>query len=172
MDHHHDRFFADPRSWVAIAFVLFFVLLGPKLWKVATTMLDKRAETIRRELAEAERLRAEAEAMLKDANIRRAQAMTDASALLEGAKREAARLAAIAAADAEQTARRREKMAMDRIAAAEKAAVDEVRLAAADVAAAAARSVILENLTADAAGGLIDGAIARLPQALSPRRAA
>lgn len=169
---HHENFFADPRSWVAIAFVLFVVLLGPKLWKVAVAMLDKRAETIRRELAEAERLRAEAEAMLKDANARRAQAMTDATALLEGAKREAARLAEAATVDAEHAARRREKMAMERIGAAEKAAVDQVRMAAADVAASAARTIIVENLSADARSAIIDTAIARLPQALSARRVA
>ena len=169
---HHDSFFADPRSWVAIAFILFFVLLGPKLWKVAVAMLDKRAETIRRELAEAERLRAEAEAMLEDANARRAQAISEATALLEGAKREAARLAALAATDAEQAARRREKMAMERISAAEKAAVDEVRLAAADVAAAAAKTLIIENLSADAGSAIVDRAIAQLPQSLSARRVA
>jgi F-type H+-transporting ATPase subunit b len=169
---HHESFFADPRSWVAIAFVLFFVLLGPKMWKVMVSALDKRAETIRRELAEAERLRAEAEAMLKDANKRREQAMSEATALLEGAKREAARLAAIAASDAEQAARRREKMAMDRIAAAEKAAVDEVRLAAADIAAAAAKTIIVENLSSDAGNAIVDRAIAQLPQSLSPRRVA
>lgn len=169
---HHGSFFADPRSWVAIAFVLFFVLLGPKLWKVAAAALDKRAETIRRELAEAGRLRAEAEAMLKDANKRREQAMGEATALLEGARREADRLAEIAASDAEQAARRREKMAMDRIAAAEKAAVDEVRLAAADVAAAAAKTIIVETLSEDAGSAIVDRAIAQLPQSLSPRRAA
>lgn len=169
---HHESFFADPRSWVAIAFVIFFVLFGKKIWSVLTGILDKRADTIRAELAEATRLRAEAEAMLADANKRRATALAEAQNLLEGAKREAIRLTAAAVVEAEQTTVRREKMAMDRIAAAEKAAVDEVRFAAADVAAAAAKIVIVENLSADAAGGIVDRAIAQLPQALSPRRAA
>jgi F-type H+-transporting ATPase subunit b len=169
---HHESFFADPRSWVAIAFVLFFVLLGPKLWKVLAGVLDKRAETIRQELAEAGRLRAEAEAMLKDANSRREAAISEAHNLLEGAKREATRLAALAAADAEQAAARREKMAVDRISAAEKAAVDEVRVAAADIAVAAAKSIIVENLSSGDSAAIVDRAISQLPQALSPRRAA
>ena len=63
---HQVSFFAEPRSWVAIAFVIFFVIFGKKLWGVLAGILDKRADTIRTELSEAERLRGEAEAMLKD----------------------------------------------------------------------------------------------------------
>jgi len=165
---HHASFFAEPRSWVAIAFVIFFVIFGKKIWGALTAMLDKRAETIRRELAEASRLRTEAEAMLKDADARRTAALSEAQALLEGAKREADRLAAASAAEVEHAAVRREKMAMDRIAAAEKAAVDDVRKTAADVATVAARTVIVETLGDIAGGVIVDRAIAQLPAALAP----
>ena len=166
------EFFAEPRSWVAIAFVVFFVLFGKKLWTVVRDLLDQRAETVRAELAEAKRLRNEAEAMLRDARVRRETALTDAKKLLDGARAEAVRLAAAAAADAEASASRRERMALDRIAAAEKAAVDEVRLAAAEIAATAAERVIRDGLTADANAALVDHAIAALPAALAPKRAA
>ena len=168
---HHESFFADPRSWVAIAFVIFFVLFGKKIWGALTAILDKRADSIRTELAEAERLRSEAEAMLKDADQRRSTALAEAQALIEGAKREAARLAAEALTEAEAAAQRRERMAMDRISAAEKAAVDQVRQAAAEVAATAARSVIAETLSADAAAAIVDKAIAQLPTALASQAA-
>jgi F-type H+-transporting ATPase subunit b len=166
------EFFAEPRSWVAIAFVVFFILFGKKLWTVVRDLLDQRAETVRAELAEAQRLRNEAEAMLRDARIRRESALADATRLLEGAKAEASRLSAAAAADAEAAAARRERMALDRIAAAEKAAVDEVRLAAAEIAATAAERVIREGLTPDANAALVDHAISALPAALAPKRAA
>jgi len=164
-------FFAEPRSWVAIAFVLFFVLAGKTIWKALTGMLDKRADTIRAELAEAERLRSEAEAMLKDAEARRSTALAEAQALIEGAKREAVRLADLAAAEAAASAQRREKMAMDRIGAAEKAAVDEVRQAAADIATAAARDIITTSLSSDASAAIVDRAITQLPTALASRAA-
>ncbi len=61
------EFFAEPRSWVAIAFVIFFVLFGAKLWAALAAMLDKHASGIRAELDEASRLRTEAERMLTDA---------------------------------------------------------------------------------------------------------
>ena len=37
---HHESFFSDPRSFVAIAFVIFFVLFGKKIWGALTAMLD------------------------------------------------------------------------------------------------------------------------------------
>src|SRR5215469_13208641 len=118
--HEEPGFFAEPRNWVFIAFVLFFVIFGRKLWSALAQMLDDRAAKVRAELEEAARLRQEAEAMLGEAEARRAAAL------------------------------RREQMALDRIAAAEKAAVDDVRLTAVEVATVAARQVIAEGLSADA----------------------
>jgi F-type H+-transporting ATPase subunit b len=169
---HEESLFQDPRTWVAIAFVIFFVLFGRKIWAALTKILDARAAAVRTELEEAARLRREAEAMLKDAEARRAAALKDAEALIEGARHEATRVAAAAAQEAEHTAARREKMAMDRIAAAEKAAVDSVRFMAAEIATEAARQVIAEGLSPDAGAALVDQAISQLPTALAPRRAA
>ncbi len=169
---HEESFFAEPRNWVLIAFILFFVIFGRKLWSALVQMLDDRAARVRTELEEAARLRQEAEAMLRDAEARRAEALREAQALIAGAKAEAGRVAAAAGAEAEASARRREQMAMDRIAAAEKAAVDEVRLTAVEVATMAARQVIAEGLSADADSRLIDHAITQLPTALSGRKVA
>jgi F-type H+-transporting ATPase subunit b len=169
---HEASFFAEPKNWVAIAFVIFFVLFGGRLWKVLAGMLDKHAASVRAELDEAGRLRREAEAMLADATKRRADAIEDARALLAGARVEAQRLAQAAARDAEAAGRRREKMAIDRIAAAEKAAVDEVRITAAEVACVAAERVIREGLTPEADAVLVDRAIPHIAAALAPRRAA
>jgi F-type H+-transporting ATPase subunit b len=170
--HHDESFFAEPRNWVVLAFLLFFILFGRKLWGVLAGILDARATAVKAELDEAARLRREAEAMLRDAEKQRIDAVAEAKALVEGARAEAARLAAAAAAEAEASAKRRERMAVDRIAAAEKAAVDDVRLAAADIATTAAKLVLAEGLTAEADGALIDQAITGLPAALAPRRAA
>ncbi len=169
---HEASFFAEPRNWVALAFIVFFVLFGRKLWGAITALLDDRAAKIRAELDEAARLRADAQAMLQDAQTRRDAAVVEAKQLLDGAKVEAARLAQEAAAEAEAAAHRREQMALDRIAAAEKAAVDEVRTTAAEVATVAARQVIAEGLSAEADGRLIDQAITQLPAALAQRRVA
>jgi F-type H+-transporting ATPase subunit b len=169
---HEETFLTNSRTWVAAAFILFFLIFGKMLWKALANLLDTRSAAVRAELEEAARLRREAEAMLKDAEKRRAAALSEAQALIEGAKAEAARVAAATAAEAEAAAKRREQMALDRIAAAEKAAVDEVRLTAAEVATVAARQVISEGLSADADARLVDHAITQLPTALAQRRVA
>ena len=170
--HHHDSLFGDPRTWVGVAFVIFFVIFGRKMWGVLTSILDKRALQIRAELDEAARLRREAEAMLADARVQREGALRDAEAMLSQAREEAARVAEAARTDAAAAATRRERMAMDRIGAAEKAAVTEVRLAAAEIAARAAEHVLSHAFGAEQDGPLIDRAIQGLPAALAGRRAA
>ena len=159
-------FFAYPENWVAISIILFVIIFGRKVWAALTQMLDDRTKAIEAELAEASRLRAEAEAMRTEAQERRVAAIAEAQKLLDGAKAEVERLTAAAAAEAEASAKRRERMALDRIAAAEKAAVDEVRVTAAEVATTAARDVIGQSLTADADGRLVDQAITQLPTSL------
>ncbi len=60
-------FWTESRTWVAVAFFLFFIIFGKKLWQAVAGMLDSRAEAVRRELAEATQLREEAEQMLTEA---------------------------------------------------------------------------------------------------------
>jgi F-type H+-transporting ATPase subunit b len=169
---HHESFFANPRTWIGLAFIIFYLIFGRKIWAAITSMLDKRAADIQAELDEASRLRSEAEKMLQDASAQREQALKDAQAMLEHARAEAAQVAETARAEAAETARRRERMAMDRIGAAEKAAVAEVRQAAADLATRAAETVIAQDFHADADAHLVDRAIQGLPSALAGRRAA
>jgi F-type H+-transporting ATPase subunit b len=157
-----ETLWSNPRTWVGVAFILFFVIFGRRLWAVISKLLDDHTAAVRAELEEASRLRREAETMLRDAKARRVAALAEAKALIEGAKAQAERVSAATAAEAAESASRRERMAMDRIAAAEKAAVDEVR----QTAAVAARRLLAEGLTAEADAGLIDHAIAGLPQAL------
>ncbi|MCA7120407.1 MAG: F0F1 ATP synthase subunit B [Acidibrevibacterium sp.] len=159
-------FWERPTFWVAVAFVLFFVLFGKRLFAALTAMLDARAAAIRHELEEAARLRREAEDMLREATRKRETALAEANALLEKAEIEAARLAQAIREEAEANAKRREEMAHMRIAAAEKAALAELRRATTDVAIIAAREVIAHDLTAEAGSALVDQAIAGLPSAL------
>src|SRR5579875_537396 len=109
---HEAHFFANPRTWVGVAFVIFVILFGRRIWGALAKMLDDRAAQIQAELDEARRLRTEAEAMLRDAEARRAAAAEDALRLLEGARAEATRVAETAAAEAQAATKRREQMAI------------------------------------------------------------
>ena len=156
----------NPEFWILVAFVVFFVLFGRRMWAVIAGALDGRASVIRAELDEAARLRAEAEKMLHDAQAAREAALAEARDVRARSHEEAARVTREAEAEAHASVKRREQMALDRIAAAEKAVVLEVRQLAADLAVQAAREVIAATLSADQGAVLVDEAIAGLPRAL------
>ena len=158
--------FAEPEFWVLVSFVIFFGLFGRRLWSGIAGLLDGRANTVRAELADVQRLRQEAETMLADAQRARTEALAEAEQVLARSRVEAAQLAKAAGAEAEASAKRRERLALDRIAAAEKAALDEVRQTAADIATRAAARVIGEGLGEARETALLDRAIADLPRAL------
>lgn len=152
--------------WVAVAFVIFVALTIRPLLRAATGALDDRAERIREELAEAQRLREEAQAALADYKRRQRDAAKEAQAIIDRAHEEAKRLQAQAKDNLEQTLARRQQMAVDRIAQAEAAAVKEVREFAIDVAIATAGKLLEAQLAGEAGERLIDEAIEELPKKL------
>ena len=162
----------EPRFFYAIAFVLFFVLFGRRIWRPLVAMLDQRAARVRDDLEGAARLRREAEQMLAEARRERDAALADARTMLENARVESARIAEAAQREADLVAQRRERMAQDRIAASERAAVNEIRVIAAEIATQAARAVVAETLGEAGDQALIDRAIAGLPAAFATRVAA
>lgn len=167
----HGVFWNKGTFWVTIAVIIFVILYGRKILKFVTDMLDQRSADIRRELDAATRLRAEAEAMLRDAEARRTEATKQAEAMIAFAAGEAERVAAELMHNAEDAAKRRERMATDRIAAAEAEAVGSVRQAAASLATRTVEIVLRETLGAERDAALIDHAIAAVPSALTRRAA-
>lgn len=162
----HGGFFSDPALWVAVAFVLFFVLLGKTLWAKITEMLDKRAAGISKALADAERLRGEALKAKTDAERTLAQATADAEGIVNQAREEAKRMQARAASNLDAAVALREQQALDRIAQSEAAATKQVRDTAIDVALAATRALLREQVGSGKTQALVDAAIAELPKRL------
>jgi F-type H+-transporting ATPase subunit b len=156
-------FWANPESWVAITWLVVVVLAARPLSRAIITALDARRDKIRDRLAEAERLRDEAQELLASYQKKQRDALAEAEGIIKQAKSEAARLTQQAAADLDDLVNRREQQAKDRISQAEAEAVREVRNKAVDIAIAAARRLISETLPADQAAALIDAAIRDLP---------
>src|SRR6478736_2525366 len=116
--------FTQPETWVAIAFVLLFVLfayLG--IHKTVLTALDHRGERIKAELDDARRLKEEAAKLLGDYKARRASAEREAEDIISSARAEAERIAAEAKTRMEEFVARRTKTAEGKIAQAEAQAV-------------------------------------------------
>jgi F-type H+-transporting ATPase subunit b len=129
--------------WVAVALVIFLAVLvrfGVPAKIVAA--LDSRGEKVAQELAEARRLRQEAEKLLAEYENKRKAAEAEAAGLIAAAKEEAARLSAEAEAKLNDFVARRTKSAQEKIAQAEVQAEAEVRAAAAEAATKAAEIIL------------------------------
>jgi F-type H+-transporting ATPase subunit b len=155
--------FSDPTFWTAVAVVLFIALVAKPVSRMATKALDERAEKIKAELDEAERLRNEAQDLLAQYQRKQRDAAKEAEAIIEHAKQEAERMDREGREKLKASLERREKLAMDRIQMAEQHAVERVRARAVDVAIAATGQVLKDSLSADKADALVDDAIKQLP---------
>jgi F-type H+-transporting ATPase subunit b len=149
-----------PPMWIALAMIVVIAIL---VWKRVPAAigraLDKKIEAIRGQLAEAEALRKEAEALKAEYAAKAATAEKEAAAMVERARHEADALIEKAKADAEALVERRSRMAEEKIAAEERAAIQQLRSATADAAARAAARLIAERVDADTDSALIDKAI-------------
>lgn len=159
-----DKMFHDPTFWVATAFAAFILLLlYLKLPGKIGGALDKRAEKIKADIEEAERLHEEAKKLLADYQKKQRDAQKEAERIVAAAKEEAERLAKHGRERLQASLARREKQAMDRLAQAEAAALEQIKARTATVAIAATEMVLAESLKGDKAAKLIDGAIEALP---------
>jgi F-type H+-transporting ATPase subunit b len=156
-------FWLNPGGWVALAMIVVLALLA---WKrvhhAIARALDAKIALIRDQLAEAESLRKEAEALKAEYEAKAASADKDREALLERAEHEADEIVAKAKTDAEALVGRRTRMAEDKIAAEERAAIEQLRAAAADAAAKAAARLIAERHDAKTDEQLVNQAIGEI----------
>jgi F-type H+-transporting ATPase subunit b len=136
----------DSSFFALVALVLFFLLLAYlKVPGMMGKALDERADKIRDELAEAKRLREEAQHLLAEYQRKRKEAEAEAAAIVAAAEREAAALTAEAKQKTEEFVARRNALSEQKIKQAETEAVNAVRAAAVDLAIAAAEKVLAKK---------------------------
>jgi F-type H+-transporting ATPase subunit b len=153
----------DAGGWVALAMlVVFAIALYLRVPKLIGTMLDKKIAGIRDQLDTAAKLRAEAEALKAEYEVKAREAASEAEQIHAHAVEEANRIIAKAKDDAEALMERRARMAEDKIGAAERSAVAEVRAAAADAATRAAADLISKHHDEGADRQLVEKVIGAL----------
>ena len=136
-----------PDISVAIAFVIFIVLVAWKGTKKLTAGLDQRAEAIRKQLDETQNLREEAQAALASYQRQQRDALAEADEIVAQAKVDAERLKVQAEAVLTATIKRREEQAVERIAQAEATAIKDVRDQAIELAIGVATKIITAKMT-------------------------
>ncbi len=145
--------------WACIGLAIFIAIaLYMKVPAMITRGLDGHIKRIEDELAEAERLRVEAKALLESYTKRRAEAEKEAEEIVLAAREEAFRMTAEASAALDALIARRTKAVEDKIAQAEASAIAEVRARSADLAVEAARTLLASQMAAKGPA-LVDQAI-------------
>jgi F-type H+-transporting ATPase subunit b len=164
----HEPFLVQAETWVAAAFIIFVLaMIYFKVPKLVTGALDGRAEAIKTELDEAQRLREEAQHTLAEYQRKQRDALAEAEAIIAEAREEARRIDANVQERTEATLKRREQQALDMIAAAEARAVADVRSLTADIAIDATRRILAQSVEGSTGDKLIDDAIQEVPAKLN-----
>ncbi|MDR3372673.1 MAG: ATP F0F1 synthase subunit B [Ancalomicrobiaceae bacterium] len=147
--------------YALVALVLFFgVIVYFGVPKMITKTLDARGKRIEDELADAVRLRQEAQALLAEYAQKGAEAEREAATIIAAARLEAERLTAETAKSLEELIARRTRSAEAKIAQAETQAITEVRSRAIEIAISASEAILKQKVTGDAAADLISRSIA------------
>jgi F-type H+-transporting ATPase subunit b len=148
---------------VLVAFIVFVgILLYFKVPAKIGGLLDARAVQIKSDLDEARALRDEARAILASYERKQKDVQEQSDRIVTAAREEAMAAAKQAKDDLKASIARRLAAAEDQIASAQGAAIRQVRETAVSVAIAAAGDVLAKQMTAEAASGSIDAAIAQV----------
>jgi F-type H+-transporting ATPase subunit b len=146
--------------WVGVAFVIFWgVMFYFGVPGNVLNQLDSRGKRIGDELAEAKRLRQDAERLLKEYESKRAAAEREAADIVSNARDEAERLAREAQEKMADFVKRRTATAEAKIAQAEVQASAEVRAAAVDAAIKASERVLREEITGTTAASFVTASL-------------
>jgi F-type H+-transporting ATPase subunit b len=136
----------DATFYAFIGLIIFLGLIAYlKVPGMIAKSLDERAGRITAELAEAKRLREEAQHLLAEYQRKRKEAEAEAASIVAAAEREATALAAEAKQKTEEFIARRNALSEQKIKQAETEAVNAVRSAAVDLAIAAAEKVLAKK---------------------------
>ena len=102
-------------SWVAIAFILFFILIGKKGYKFLVESLDSRKKSIENELTQAKSLREQAQAELNASLKKQKEISIEIEKILDEAKDASLKMKSEAEKKSELLIKRRELQAKDKI---------------------------------------------------------
>jgi F-type H+-transporting ATPase subunit b len=154
--------------FVLLGFVCFvYILYYVGAHKIVLNGLDARGKAIADELAQAAKLRQEAQALLASFDRKRADAEAQAAAIVAEARAQAEQLGKDAAQRMNEFVTRRTAQAEAKIAFAEAQATAEVRAAAADHAARAAEIVLRDEVGGPGGAVLVSREIGALKNRLN-----
>ena len=144
-----ESIFSNPKVWIALAFILLVGSLYKTIARILAKTLDERSQKIASELAEAQKLRVEAQEVLQLYRQKQAEYTKEAEQILRKAREDADRMVASAETDLKALMDERVEQSVQKIALEEERAIAEVRENIVDVSLSAAK-VIIEGHVATA----------------------
>lgn len=141
-----DHFFQQAETWVAIAFVLFIILIIRLGWKRIVSLLDGRAKQIEQELDEARNLREEAQSLLADYQRKKRDAEKESLEIISFAKKEAEDLIKETKVKLAENLERRSNIVNEKIERAYAKAIQNAQESAAEIAISSAKNIIKINI--------------------------
>ena len=133
-------------AWVLIAFILFFVLVGKKLWSALTTNLDQRKKMIENELNEAKKLREEAQSELNASLKKQKEINKQILGIIDNAKNTAKQIEADALKKSDIIIKRKEEQAKQKINNAQVEALNNIKNISAELSVKSAKVYIQNEL--------------------------
>ena len=133
-------------AWVLIAFILFFVLVGKKLWSALTTNLDQRKKMIENERNEAKKLREEAQAELNASLKKQKEINKQVLDIINDAKSTAKQIEADALKKSDIIIKRKEEQAKQKINNAQVEALNNIKNISAELSVKSAKVYIQNEL--------------------------
>jgi F-type H+-transporting ATPase subunit b len=162
------EFAFDATFFAFVGLVLFLALVVYlKVPGMMAKSLDDRADQIRNDLAEAKRLREEAQHLLAEYQRKRKEAEAEAAHIVAAAEREAEMLTTEARKKTEEFVANRTAVSEQKIKQAEADAMKAVRSAAVDLAIAAAESVLAKKADGRIQSELFNNAVGEVKTRLN-----
>ena len=133
-------------TWVAIAFVTFFILVGKKGFSVLINILDKRKELVENEIEEAKKLKEQAQDELNASLKKQKVIINEIEDILAEAKEAARKIKIDAEIKAAEIVKRKEEQAKQKINASETEIINQIKEIASKVVILSSEEYIKENI--------------------------
>lgn len=133
-------------AWVLVAFILFFFLVGKKLWSTLTYSLDQRKKMIENDLNEAKKLREEAQAELNASLKKQKEINKQVLDIINDAKKTANQIEANALKKSDIVIKRKEDQARQKINTAQIEAINSIKNISAELSVKSSRLYIESEL--------------------------
>jgi F-type H+-transporting ATPase subunit b len=150
--------------WTMIIFFLLLILLRKIAWKPLLTALNTREESIRESIEHAERVKAEAEAVMAENKKNLAEANAQSMKIINESKEMANKMRDEIVAKANDESRRIIDQVKEEIKHEKEAALEDLRNEVSDLAIKAAEKIINENLDEKKQKRIVDDFIEQIPR--------